>query len=496
MKKKRRLQRSDTLWLSAVALLLLLQFWWLPGDPGTPDDSYSSTIEGKRGFFQTLEGLSEAGLLPPVRRETVQLIPNERCTLLILSPDRYPDEHEQQALADFLTSGGSLVFAPNWEQPEVSLSRLSIYTEGKYFYDEDTVVSGGTANTPAVPVPPGTAPNGNLPAEAEEPDDAAGTANGNTSTTPPGVTPVTSMPSTPPADGQKSPGELVDEAMKKTPGLQPPDQALAELEEESEVIPVSDLETESQLVAGSVTWRTRASMQANHYGAKVLVKSSSGTVQAAEWPYSGGQVLLSASSDVFSNRAMLDPRQAELAVRLVQHAHEHHSRSYASDETPIVVSEYLNSSDSYRGTGVLMSPALRSGTLQLITIAMLAGWFGFHRFGPPKRDTSAERRTLTESATAIGNLHFRTNSGGEVVQGYVEYAKSQLQRMFGRTVHLQDTKIIAARSGLDEDEVQSRIATAINLAGARSTSATDAAAAIRDLAEVMERLHGTRAKEK
>ena len=115
MKKKRRLQRSDTLWLSAVALLVLLQFWWLPGDPGTPDDSYSSTIEGKRGFFQTLEGLSEAGLLPPVRRETMQLIPNERCTLLILSPDRYPDEHEQQALADFLTSGGSLVFAPNWE---------------------------------------------------------------------------------------------------------------------------------------------------------------------------------------------------------------------------------------------------------------------------------------------------------------------------------------------------------------------------------------------
>ena len=97
-----RLERSDACWLGGVALLLVLQFWWLPGNPGTPSDTYSATVEGKRGFFQTLESLSKAGVLPPVRREPNRLVPDTTCTLVILSPDRYPNENEQRELATFI----------------------------------------------------------------------------------------------------------------------------------------------------------------------------------------------------------------------------------------------------------------------------------------------------------------------------------------------------------------------------------------------------------
>jgi hypothetical protein len=225
------------------------------------------------------------------------------------------------------------------------------------------------------------------------------------------------------------------------------------------------------------------------------VKTIDNEIQAASWQYGNGMVVVSASSDVFSNRAMLIAPQAELAVRLVEHAHSHHSRfgtSATVNSTPIVVSEYLNASDSYRGTGVLMSPTLRSGTLQLITIALLAGWFGFHRFGPAKPNTSAERRSLTESAAAVGNLHFRTNSGSEAVRSYLEYMKTQIQKQFGHSVHLTDSATIAARCGMSTDDVKRCIDEAVGLSTYHATSTAQAATAIRSLSEILNRLHGVR----
>ena len=57
MKKKRRLLQSDTFWGLAAALLVLLQFWWLPGEDGSAADSYSTTVDGKLGLYRTLSQL-------------------------------------------------------------------------------------------------------------------------------------------------------------------------------------------------------------------------------------------------------------------------------------------------------------------------------------------------------------------------------------------------------------------------------------------------------
>ncbi|MEZ6063727.1 MAG: DUF4350 domain-containing protein [Planctomycetaceae bacterium] len=182
MKKPRRLQKSDTCWLLAAAALVLLQFWWLPGDPGTPDDSYSNAIEGKRGLFETLHDLSTAGVLPPVRRESNRLIPDGNATLLVLSPDRYPNTHEQSELATWVYNGGTLLFAPNWSNPDCSVFQLSISIQAQPYFQQQATVSptaapGSSGTTPAEsPATTGdavesgntAAPETSIPAEAPE----------------------------------------------------------------------------------------------------------------------------------------------------------------------------------------------------------------------------------------------------------------------------------------------------------------------------------------
>jgi hypothetical protein len=73
VKKKRRLLQSDTFWGLAAALLVLLQFWWLPGEDGSAADSYSTTVDGKLGLYRTL-----SQLFPDVTRESVKVAPLSR----------------------------------------------------------------------------------------------------------------------------------------------------------------------------------------------------------------------------------------------------------------------------------------------------------------------------------------------------------------------------------------------------------------------------------
>ncbi|GEM_PF-319128 len=513
MKKKQRLQRSDWLWLTAVALLVLLQFWWLPGDPGRPDDTYSNTIEGKRGFFQTLKGLSDAELLPPVRRETRILIPDEICTLVILGPDLYPNEYEQRELSEFVMNGGSLVFAPSWSEPTCLIPQLSIRTSHGLDGEATTVTApavpatgaGSTSTSGSTSNMNTSVESDGLPAEA---DDFTVEGSG-ASIAPPGAeantaadgssrNSVASSGTTKSAETSsdrssiEKADDLVDRAKRSAPGTVPAAPPNVELEGPDNFRDVFDLNTSSQLVEGSVKWRTRATLHTESLKPTVLVETASKKTQAAAWRYGNGLVLASASADVFSNRAMLDEGQAELAVRLIEFAHANHNE--AALTTPIVVSEFLNTRDSYRGTSVLLSPSLRSGTLQLLTVAVLAGWLGFHRFGPAKRDNRFRRRSLTESASAIGNLYFRTQSGAEVVHSYLEYVKSHLQRMFGNGVRIDSSQAIATRTGLEANEVKRRVDNAIRLSGTKSTSAAQAASAVRDLSEILGRLTGTRQK--
>ena len=77
---------------------------------------------------------------------------------------------------------------------------------------------------------------------------------------------------------------------------------------------------------------------------------------------------------------------------------------------------------------------------------------------------------------------------------YLEYTKTQLQKIFGSSLRLEDTKVIARRAGLEPDDVRQRIVNASLLDGATAVTASQAASAVRDLSELLDLLTGNRKK--
>ncbi len=73
--KKRRLQQSDIVWAVLAALLVFLQFYWLPGEKGATSDSYSASIDGKLGLYRTLSKTLPAGRARPKPH-----LPGETCS--------------------------------------------------------------------------------------------------------------------------------------------------------------------------------------------------------------------------------------------------------------------------------------------------------------------------------------------------------------------------------------------------------------------------------
>ena len=465
MKKKRRLLRSDTFWGLTAALLVLLQFWWLPGEDGSAADSYSTTVDGKLGLYRTL-----SQLFPRVDRDALLVVPEERACLVLTSPDRYPNDQEQSQLYEFVYSGGTLVFAPNWDDPECEMRLLGIHTTKRIWTDSTTV----TPTTPLV-VPTTPAGDAKMPAESPKPGEIEKT-----------------LDETEASDKNQisSPEEMLQ---KKTPGLTPApglDPSQEEIEEFS--TPGEIVNASSDLVDGSVEWNSSADLEVPSYLAtETLVTSTSDRVEVATWPMGNGRVVACSSPDIFSNRSMLYRDSRRLAVRLVERGYLHGRDNY-SQNTPIVLSEYFNASDSYAQTGVLFSPSLRIGTLQLVLVAVLGIWLSFYRFGPAEEVSTLQRRSLTESAQAVGNLQYRLNDGGAVIRSYLEYIRSQLRRRYGSSVRLDQVESLANRAGMDVDEVRTRLTEAQTLAETAQLSPDKTASSLRWLASFQSRLTGNR----
>ena len=487
MKKNRRLLQSDTFWGLTAALLVILQFWWLPGEDGSASDSYSTTVNGKLGLYRTL-----SQLFPHVERDALLVVPKDRACLVLTSPDRYPNDQEQSQLYNFVYNGGTLVFAPNGDDPECEMRSLGIHTTIR-------VLSDATTATPVIPLSVPVAPAGpvGLPAEAE--DQTAPTKSASElemDAIPPNAAQTSSQSTPPVATDENDENQISSREellRKKTPGLTPPPGLDASPEEIDDYLtPGETVTVSSDLVDDSVEWFSTADLQVPSYLAtETLVTSASDRVEVATWPMGSGRVVACSSPDIFSNRSMLYPDSLRLAVRLVERGYLH-VRENSSQETPIVLSEYFNASDSYAQTGVLFSPSLRIGTLQLVLVAVLGIWLAFYRFGPAQEVSTLQRRSLTESAQAVGNLQYRLNDGGAVIRSYLDYIRSQLRRRYGSIVRLDQPEALAQRAGMDVDEVRNRLAEAQILAETVNLSPDRTAASLRWLAAFLHRLSGTR----
>jgi hypothetical protein len=313
--------------------------------------------------------------------------------------------------------------------------------------------------------------------------------NGSTGTAPGGnvvrcgkkKTPVTSLTHLRNCFKKKPPGLVAP------PGLKPSQEQLND-----DAISGETVEVVGDLVEGTVEWHASADLDVPEYLAtETLVTSASVRIEVATWLIGSGRVIACSSADIFSNRRMLYAGPRRLAVRLVELGVRHVDEEFGP-ESAIVISEYFNASDSYAQTGVLFSPSLRIGTLQLILVAVLSIWLAFYRFGPAKEVSTFQRRSLTESAQAVGNLQYRLNDGGAVIRNYLEYIRSELRRRFGSVARLDQPGTVAQRAGMDAEEVRVRLAEAEALAESAQLSPEKTAAALRWLTHLQRRLSGIR----
>lgn len=491
MKKQRHWQRSDLRWLAGAALLILLQFWWLPGDPGAAHDTYSTTIEGELGFFRQLSALSEAGHIEGrVLRESSRLVPEQPATLLMLGPGRYPNQDEQGELRDFVYNGGVLVFAPRWDEPETELSGLSIRLRSTVLGDALSMQGSLPAPEATVSTTPQPAEDGNAPlqAEASETPEASDVPEGSKGAGESAESPAAE-------DGADDDSGLTAEAASSESESAEAD--TTEVSEDPSASEPADADTvaqagpepvsvESRLVSGPVDWRSAGEVDPPRFSGVDELVSFGGQLQVATWPMGRGRVMVAASADVFSNRSMLFDDSAELAFRLVELAHNHHESSSAD----VVFCEYLTMSNQYRGTAVLLGPVLRNGSLQLLLVAVLAGWYGFHRFGPALLTRRYDRRSLSESAAAVGNLQFTGHNGHEAVAVYREYVFATMRRLFGLSFDPRDIRGVAVRCGMKEEAVRAVLDAANSVIIGGHASNADSAEAIRGLSRLRQAVVG------
>lgn len=464
MTKKRRLLQSDVMWAAAAVMLVMLQFWWIPGDAGSAADSYSNTVDGKLGLYHVL-----SQLFPEVERESESLIPWNRSELMIIGPDRYPSTQEQQQLYSFVTGGGTLVFAPKYADVNVDLTLLGIKTIARSA-DSVTESLAAIGSSQSSPLPAGAttdstseeAKSDGKAAPVDSVDSDSGSENGATGDSPPGPVPATTT------SAAESPLTIFETAQ---------------------------VTANSTLNDGTVSFRSSAVVVTAGEDWEKIVTSLSGQTLVAARPVGFGQILVCASPDIFSNRSLLQKDGCRLAVRIVERGRTApHAPEWIKSAGPpgIVISEYFNASDSFRGTGVLLSPALRMGTLQMLLVAVLAIWLAFHRFGPAKYVMHSRRRTLTESAQSVGNLQYRLRDKGTIVGHYLEYMNSQLRRRYGSLLRVDDMPALARRSGMAEEEVRENLQRAKELVSRRSVSSAEASRSIRWLCRLMQGLNGIR----
>ncbi|MCA9035169.1 MAG: DUF4350 domain-containing protein [Planctomycetaceae bacterium] len=495
--KKSKLKRSDIFWGLSIAFLVILQFWWLPGEKGSSADSYSNSINGKLGLYKTL-----SALFPHVERDVDSLIPaNSHSVLLLVSPERYPTEVEERELLAYVRNGGYLLFAPAMENNACEIPSLGIEINSSTWFSPVVTTAAAPSTSSGsskeqsqgnVPLEDSTANPTALPAEMPEGDvkqTDVNNAEDNAASIPPTSAAIDTRAGSEPASDISNPmKQIVDRSDRSETGLGPigGDKDLTAEELGNQVV-TKETSASSVITQGSVTWRSRSTLRLpTEYHAEPLVTSDD-AVEVAFWNVGRGGVLVTSSPDIFSNRSMLFPESANLAVRLVEYLYKKQVAE-RSELCVVIVNEYLNASNAYQQTGVLFSPAMRIGTLQLVVLCLLSLWFGFHRFGPATAVSDYRRRSLTDAAESTGTLYSQLNDGGGVVRGYLEYIRSQLRRRFGGMVRLEDYDAIAQRSGLPVEQVRDQIRRAEQIASSGQVSPAVAATSLRWLATLHNKL--------
>ncbi len=416
----RRWPVASALWLSLLAAGLALHVWFPRVDAGPLNDTYNVDVGGRNAFYQFAERRT---FFASRNHESLVGLVNQidnDTTLCLLGPARYPTSREWTALLNWVSAGGKLLLAARWEESGVEIPTVGARVTSTQKPDQESQIFGR-----------GKARSGSRKKSDTKPDDK-------------------------PENSAATPAKADAIASSATPRS-----------------PTGPVWT-SLLSDANFTWKTEGVIDAP--GAEILVKTGN-TAQAVRIHHGQGTIVLVASDYIFSNAALYDRdrKNGALAVKLL----------YAAGATDVVLfDESLNSTGTPRVVGVLLDPALRPATIQLMIVLVIFGWQGNRRFGGLLPKSAPARHDVADHTNSLGNLYYKAHHSAGVLREYVEQLRSELRLRYAAGHEQRILGPLAQKANMSLEEVQTLLAEADTATRKPKLSRRAAASVIRRLAHL------------
>ncbi|MCA9022076.1 MAG: DUF4350 domain-containing protein, partial [Planctomycetaceae bacterium] len=223
--------------------------------------------------------------------------------------------------------------------------------------------------------------------------------------------------------------------------------------------------------APSIIWQTNARV-ISESGEELIAVGE--TQQAVRQKFGQGEIVVAASSKIFSNQSMIDGGSVP-AFRLIESAG-------APDF--FVVDESLNASGTSKVVALLIDPTFRPLTIQLLITLLIFGWWRSMRFGPILSSHILPRHNIVSHTDNVGNLHYKHGNGRALLYSYLKqlFTELHLRRFRGKEHRVIDP--IARRMKSNPEEITAFLKQASELAKSKKIKRHQMGDLIRRLAEI------------
>jgi len=147
-----------------------------------------------------------------------------------------------------------------------------------------------------------------------------------------------------------------------------------------------------------------------------------------------------------------------------------------------ILVQSLNETGTPRVVGVLLDPALRPTTIQLVALLIVFGWRGNRRFGGLLPKSTQARHDVADHTNSLGNLYYKAHHSMGVLREYLEQLRTDLRLRFSSGHDVRVLAPIANKLGVNVEDVQRQLAEAEAASRKPRLTRREAALQIRRLA--------------
>jgi hypothetical protein len=420
----RRWWNWEWLALAVLVAVLVLHVWFPRVGPGPLNDTYNVDVGGRKAFYRLAE--RRLDIVDRNQRSLEAALPNlpTDATLCFLGPARYPQPREWQALLNWVSHGGSLLFAARWDEPELSIEGVTLKVE--------RTTTGSVLERMRA------------------------------------------------SRGKKQRKKIEKDQPKESPGDGDPDKSSKSDAEADEHKPSKSIET-TLATSSAVTWKSKGKVVVTGTASVDVLLSDENGPQVVRTAYGTGKIVLLASDYVFSNESLAarEKQNGVLAFRLLEAADAHDS---------VVFDESLNATGTPKVVGLVLDATLRPITLQVLVVFVVFAWRGNRRFGGLLPKALSSRHDIADHTNALGNLYYKVGDPAAVLRTYFEQRRIEWHlRFVSGGKDTRGLEPLARRLRTPVDELKQLLTDAEAASQQKKLHRRDAAKLIRRLASLRPR---------